>query len=59
VSRLRFPARGSGGPLNATERSLKYKAQAVEYDDVREFPGLTPKSRRLLDEAVAVKPFPS
>jgi hypothetical protein len=25
------------GSLNATERSAKYKAQAVEYDDVREF----------------------
>ena len=48
-----------GSWFGGTERSLKYKAQAVEYDDVREFPGLTPKSRRLLDEAVAVKPFPS
>ena len=48
-----------GSWFGGTERSVKYKTQAVEYDDVREFPGLTPKSRRLLDEAVAVKPFPS
>jgi hypothetical protein len=43
---IEVPGSWFGGTLNATERSLKYKAQAVEYDDVREFPGLTPKSRK-------------
>jgi hypothetical protein len=40
------------GSLNATERSAKYKAQAVEDDDVREFPGPTPKSRKTKEKAI-------
>ena len=34
------------GSINATERSAKYKAQVVEYDDVREFPGPIPSRAR-------------
>ena len=40
------------GSLNATELSAKYKAQAVEYDDVREFPGPMPKSRKTKEKAI-------
>jgi hypothetical protein len=35
-----------------TERSAKYKAQAVEYDDVHEFPGPTPKSRKTKEKVI-------
>ena len=42
------------GSINATERSAKYKAQALEYDDVREFPGPTPKLRKTKEKAVSV-----
>jgi hypothetical protein len=33
------------GSRTATERGAKYKAQAVEYADVREFPGPTVRAR--------------
>ena len=33
------------GSLNAGERRQKYKAQAVEYAEVREFPGATARGR--------------
>jgi hypothetical protein len=48
---IEVPGSWFGGNLNATEHSLKYKAQEVEYDDVREFPGLTPKSRKTKEKA--------
>ena len=56
LSRLRFPAHGLGS-LTATERSVKYKAQAVEYADVRdlrEFPGPSSKSRKTKEKALCV-----
>ena len=40
------------GSLNATERRAKYKAQEVEYADVLEFPGPTPKSRKTKEKAI-------
>jgi hypothetical protein len=49
---IEVPGSWFGGTLNATERSLKYKAQAVEYDDVREFPDLSPKSRKTKEKAI-------
>ena len=49
---IEVPGSWFEGTLNATERSLKYKAQAVEYDDVREFPGLTPKSCKTKEKAI-------
>ena len=49
---IEVPGSWFGGNLNATERSLKYKAQEIEYDDVREFPGLTPKSRKTKEKVI-------
>jgi hypothetical protein len=47
---IEVPGSWFGGNLNATERSLKYKAQEVEYDG--EFPGLTPKSYKTKEKAI-------
>ena len=35
------------GSLNASERRQKYKAQAVEYAEVREFPGASLRARKV------------
>ena len=43
-----------GSWFGGTERSLKYKAQAVEYADVREFPGPSSKSRKTKEKALCV-----
>ena len=40
------------GSLNASERRQKYKAQAVEYAEVREFPGATARARKVKAPAI-------
>lgn len=40
------------GSLNASERRQKYKAQAVEYVEVREFPGATARARKVKAPAI-------
>ena len=40
------------GSLNAGERRQKYKAQAVEYAEVREFPGATARARKVKAPAI-------
>jgi hypothetical protein len=53
----RWPAaagerRWTAGERRWPDSSMKYKAQEVEYDEVREFPGLTPKSRKTKEKAI-------
>ena len=43
---------GPMGALTATERREKYTAQAVEYSEVREFPGASRGSRKTKDKAI-------
>ena len=40
------------GSLSASERRQKYKAQAVEYAEVREFPGATARARKVKATAI-------
>ena len=40
------------GSLNASERRQKYKAQAVEYAEVREFPGASARTRKVKEPAI-------
>ena len=40
------------GSLNATERRAQYKAQELDYTDVLEFPGPTPKSCKTKEKAI-------
>jgi hypothetical protein len=42
---------GPMGALTATERREKYTAQAVEYSEVREFPGASRASRKTKEKA--------
>ena len=53
--RSRFPARGSASGrwvLTTTERREKYNAQAVEYSEVREFPGASRRARKTKEKAI-------
>jgi len=43
---------GPMGCLTATERREKYTAQAVEYCEVREFPGATKGARKIKEKAI-------
>lgn len=43
---------GPMGALTATERREKYTAQAVEYSEVREFPGASRASRKTKEKAI-------
>ena len=40
------------GSLSASERRQKYKAQAVEYAEVREFPGASARARKVKEPAI-------
>ena len=40
------------GSLSASERRQKYKAQAVEYAEVREFPGASARARKVKETAI-------
>ena len=40
------------GSLSASERRQKYKAQAVEYAEVREFPGASVRARKVKEPAI-------
>ena len=40
------------GALTATEHREKYTAQAVEYSEVREFPGASRGSRKTKEKAI-------
>jgi hypothetical protein len=40
------PGNWFGGSLTSTEKREKYKAQAVEYAEVREFPGPHKQSKK-------------
>ena len=40
------------GSLNASERRQKYKVQAVEYAEVREFPGASLRARKVKEPAI-------
>jgi len=40
------------GSLSASERRQKYKAQAVEYTEVREFPGASARARKVKEPAI-------
>ena len=41
------------GSLTATEQRQKYKAQAVEYAEVHEFPGATKGTRKTREKAIS------
>jgi len=43
---------GSMGSLTTTERREKYNAQAVEYSEVREFPGASRGARKTKEKAI-------
>ena len=43
---------GPMGSLTATEQREKYKAQAVEYAEVHEFPGATKGARKTREKAI-------
>ena len=43
---------GPMGALTDTERREKYTAQAVEYSEVREFPGASRASRKTKEKAI-------
>ena len=43
---------GPMGSLTATEQRKKYKAQAVEYAEVHEFPGATKGARKTREKAI-------
>ena len=47
---IEVPGTWFGGTLSAAERREKYKAQAVEYAIVREFPGPDVRSRKTKDD---------
>ena len=49
---IEVPGNWFGGSLTNTEKREKYKAQAVEYADVREFPGPTRQSKKTKDPAI-------
>ena len=40
------------GSLSASERRQKYKAQAVEYAEVREFPDASARARKVKEPAI-------
>ena len=40
------------GSLSASERRQKYKAQTVEYAEVREFPGASARARKVKEPAI-------
>ena len=40
------------GSLSSSERRQKYKAQAVEYAEVREFPGASARARKVKEPAI-------
>ena len=40
------------GSLSASERRQKYKAQAVEYAEVREFPGASARTRKVKEPSI-------
>ena len=44
------------GSLSASERRQKYKAQAVEYAEVREFPGASARARKVKEPGSASHP---
>ena len=49
---IEVPGNWFGGSFTSTEKREKYKAQAVEYAEVREFPGLHMQSKKTKEPAI-------
>jgi hypothetical protein len=49
---IEVPGNWFGGSLAITEKLEKYKTQAVEYAEVREFPGPHKQSKKTKDPAI-------